>query len=509
MKRSIVLGIDIGTGGCKVCAVDDQGQVMGSAGADHPTLTPRPGWVEQRPEDWIRALRRAAHGLFVDSPVRPNEIAAVALSSAAHIGVLLDGRGAPTRNAVLWSDQRSGVEAEELSAEHGNEISNCTYNHVSTTWTLPHLLWIRRHDPEAWQRTKRIVLSKDYVGFRLTGRVATDPATALSSMLFDARAECWSESLCELAGVTSDQLPDVVPVDSVTGTLTPEAADLLTLPPGIPVVCGTLDSAAETLGAGAAAPGQLLLRLASAGGIHLVLNRPHAHPKLITYPHPVAPFWFSQAGTSTCATSVKWAIRTFARDTGMSFDRWDDLAAAVPVGSEGLLFHPYLAGERCPHWDPSLRASFVGVTLRHTLGHFARAVYEGTAFAIRDSLSVLNRPGASPEALTAVGGGTRSALWLRIVCDCLGLPLNVAPHADSSYGAALLGLVALGIFDSPADALAKIDMTTSQIAPDHDNHRLCSRLFDIYCDIHSKLAPLYCGPDEEQLCTGNTGTRNP
>jgi len=497
MKRSIVLGIDIGTGGCKVCAVDDQGQVMGSAGADYPTLTPRPGWVEQRPQDWIRALRRAAHGLFVDSPVRPNEIAAVALSSAAHIGVLLDGQGSPTRNAVLWSDQRSGVEAEELSAEYGSEIAHCTYNHVSTTWTLPHLVWIRHHDPEAWQRTKRIVLSKDYVAFRLTGRIATDPATALSSMLFDARAECWSESLCELAGVTSDQLPDVVPADSVTGALTPEAADLLTLPPGIPVVCGTLDSAAETFGAGVAVPGRMLLRLASAGGIHLVLDTPSAHPRLITYPHPVAPFWFSQAATSTCATAVKWAIRTLSPDSNVSFEHWDDLAGAIPPGSEGLLFHPYLAGERCPHWDPSLRASFVGVTLRHTLGHFARAVYEGTALSIRDALSVLEEIDARPGALTVVGGGARSALWLQIVCDCLGLPLNVAPCADSSYGAALLGLVGLGLFKRAEDVLTTINVTGHRLTPDPKNQQLYTRLFNAYRDVHNNLAPLYHADEGE------------
>lgn len=508
MKRTIALGIDIGTGGCKVYAVDDRGHTIGRAGADYPMQTPQPGWVEQNPLDWVRALARTTRDLLAGASIRSGEIAGVALSSAAHIAVLLDDAGVPTRNALLWSDQRSRAEAEELAATTGEEITRCTHNHVSTTWTLPHLLWIRRNDPQAWHRTKRVLLSKDYLAFRLTGRMVTDPATALSSLLFDARAQRWSDMLCDVAGISPDQLPELVPPDAVIGNVTPEAARLSGLPRGAPVVCGTLDSAAETYGAGVAAPGQMLLRLASAGGIHLVLDQPRAHSKLITYPHPVSPFWFAQAGTSTCATSVKWAIRTFAQDLGTSFERWDDLAAAAPPGSEGLLFHPYLAGERCPHWDASLRASFVGMTLRHTLGHFARAVYEGTALSIRDALSVLDALDARSEVLTVVGGGTRSALWLRIVCDCLGLPLNVAPHSDSSYGAALLGLVALGIFDRPADALAKISMTTSQMTPTRENHRLYDRLFDTYRDVHVKLAPVHHAVETEQGRLENPGTRD-
>jgi xylulokinase len=261
--------------------------------------------------------------------------------------------------------------------------------------------------------------------------------------------------------------------------------------PGTPVVNGTLDSAAETYGAGVASPGKALLRLASAGGIHLVLDGVRPHPRLITYPHPIEPLWFSQAGTSTCATAVQWAMRTFSFGQPATFEAWDRAAAAIRPGSEGLMFHPYLAGERCPHWDNRLRASFVGAALRHTSAHFARAVYEGTALSIRDAMGVLDELGAAIGDLTVVGGGAESDLWVRIVCDCLGRPLKIAAQTDSSYGAALLGMVGVGLFGSPEDALESGVKTTRQIEPDAANGRLYDELFERYRDIHDRLAPAY------------------
>ena len=488
-----VLGMDLGTGGCKVCAVGQDGRLAGSGAAAYPTYTPEPGWAEQNPDDWMPAISGATAELLDETGIRGEEVAGVALSSASHIAVLLDRQGRPTRNAILWSDQRSREEVEALEAASGDEIFARTSNPVSTTWTLPHLAWIQRHDPEAWGRTERILLSKDFLAYQLAGCLTTDPATALSSLLYDASEERWSESLCELVNLTPDMLGKVHPATAVVGSLTREAATTLGLRADTPVINGTLDNASETFGAGVASPGRALLRLASAGGIHVVFDRVHPHPRLITYPHPVEPLWFSQAGTSTCATSVTWAIQTFTSNGDVSFGDWDKEAAKISAGSEGLFFHPYLSGERCPHWDPSLRASFVGASLRHETGHFARAVYEGTALSIRDAMGVLEEVGHSPTDLTAVGGGTESELWLRIVCDCLGKPLKIAANADSSYGAALLGLVGLGFFKDPQDVLDNLSGSHRVIHPDEGNRAIYDGLFEKYRDIHARLAPVYHG----------------
>ena len=492
----MVLGVDLGTGGCKACAVRRDGRVAGAASADYETLTPQAGWAEQAPDDWLEAVADATGRLLQETSIRGRDVAGLAVSCAAHIAVLTDGHGQPVRNALLWSDQRSQREAEELEEAAGDHIFARTGNRVSTTWTLPHLAWIARNDPDAWRRTERIMLSKDYLVYRLTGSRTTDPATALSALLYDAVHGCWSDSLCELVGITPDALCEVLPATAVVGHLTDEAAGRLGLVSGTPVINGTLDSAAETYGAGVATPGQALLRLATAGGVHLVHDRMRSHSHLITYPHPLAPLWFSQAGTSSCASSVKWAIDAFTRGQGTSFEQWDREAAAVPPGSEGLVYHPYLAGERCPHWDNTLRASFVGASLRHTSAHFARAVYEGTALSIRDALGVLEEVAPAPTVLTTVGGGARSELWLRIVCDCLGSPLRVARHADSSYGAAVLGLVGLGYFENLEEALKNLRGSEAEMEPDAQNHCLYSELFEKYRQIHAQLAPVYqCGRD--------------
>jgi len=488
---AMVLGVDLGTGGCKVCAVGRDGRVGGTCSAAYATSTPKAGWAEQDPEDWLQALADATAALLKQTSIRGEDIAGLALSSAAHIGVLLDKTGRPARNAILWSDQRSRDEVDRFEDAAGNEIFARTGNRISTTWTLPHLAWIARNDKDAWRRTRTILLSKDYAIYRLTGRRATDAATALSSMLYDAVENDWSDPLCALLEITPDILCEILPATAPAGTLTPEAAERLGLTPGTPVINGTLDSAAETYGAGVASPGSALVRLASAGGIHLVHDGMRPHPRLITYPHPIEPRWFSQAGTSTCATSVTWAIRAFTRDRGASFEDWDEEAGNVPPGSEGLMFHPYLAGERCPHWDSRLCASFVGATLRTNSGHFARAVYEGTAFSIRDALRVVEEVAPLPASLTVVGGGTRSKLWLRIVCDCLGRSLDIADYADSSFGAALLGMVGLGWFKNPESALASVGECVEQIDPDDTNHRLYDELFERYRDIHERLAPIY------------------
>lgn len=486
-----VLGIDIGTSGCKACAVDAAGRVTAEAASAYPTRSPRPGWTEQDPADWLDAVAQATRRLTAGHPVLPDTVAGMALSCAAHIGVLLDEKDRPLRPAILWSDQRSADEVRELDEAAGDVIFHQTHQRVSTTWTLPHLAWIQKHEPDVWRATRRLLLSKDYVLWWLAGQRVTDPATALSAQLYDARAGCWSPDLCRLARVDGDMLPRVAAVTDVAGGLGADAADRLGLRPGTPVVVGTLDSAAETFAAGVDRPGRCLIRVASAGGVHLVLPEPRPHPRLITYPHPRRPLWYSQAGTNACASAVRWAMQCLRGDVATSFEQWDALAASAPAGCDGLIFHPYLQGERCPYWDPHLRASFTGATMSHGTAHFARAVYEGTAFSIRDAFSVLEELGIGDDPFVAVGGGTASAVWMQIIADVLGRPIDVAPMVDSSCGAALLGLEGLGLRRcSGMAASEEKDTGPRHLVPRAAEAADCERQFQRYRRIQQALAAL-------------------
>jgi xylulokinase len=438
-----VIGVDLGTSSCKACLVDGSGIPRGCSSREYPTHMPREGWAEQDPRDWLAAAGSAIRAAVEDAGVDPRRVVGLALTSAAHVAVLADATGAPVRRAILWSDQRSADQARRIPPELQELILARTFNAASATWTLPHLLWIRDHEPRAWDRARRFWLSKDYLLNYLTGASCTDPASAVSSMLYDVEAGSWSDELCSMAGIDPVDLPTVRPPDHVAGYLLPAAAAETGLPAGLPVVNGSLDSATETFCAGAVHDGDLVVRLGTAGGIQRVSGHAIPHRKLISYPHLVAPLWYSQAGTSTAGSAVAWALGALGGTSPLSTEEMASIASSVEPGSDGLLFHPYLAGERCPWWDDRLRGSFTGLSLRHGPGHLARAVLEGICFSLLDASSLLGDLGPAP--VRVVGGGTSNPLWVRILCDVLARPVRVLRGASSARGVALFAMSALGV----------------------------------------------------------------
>ncbi|HEX2951843.1 MAG TPA: FGGY family carbohydrate kinase [Armatimonadota bacterium] len=484
-----ILGIDLGTSACKVCLVDDAGTLCHTAQATYQTYCPHTGWMEQEPQDWLHAVTDATRHVCATAHMAPGEIAGIALTSAAHIGVLLDAHGSPVCRSLLWNDQRATAEVDELAASCGELIRHQTFQTVSTTWTLPHLLWIQRHWPAAWARTRQIMLSKDFVLCWLTGQAVTDPATALSSLLYNATADAWSAAICQHIGIDPAWLPPVAPATAVAGGVTQHTAAELGIPAGTPVVVGTLDSATELYAAGVLAPGQCQLRLATAGGLQCVLPQATAQPPLITYPHPVTPRWYCQAGTNSCASAVRWGTHLLGGGHEVTFADWDAWAAAAPVGCNGLFFHPYLSGERAPYWDAHLRASFIGAGMEHGTAHFARAIYEGTAFSLRDAMRAIPNLPHTDDPLCVTGGGSRSAVWLHIIADVLQRTLAVTEHADSSYGAALLGLVGLGQRDLLAASPYAHEEQLIEPIPAHAEQY--TDFFQRYRHIHDALASLY------------------
>jgi xylulokinase len=476
-----------------VCAVDAEGRLAGVASQSYPIRSPKPGWSEQDPREWLPAFESALKAVSEEVPVRLADVGGLAVSSAAHIAVLMDEAHEPVRESILWNDQRSGAEAARLAADSGRLIFQCTRNQASPTWTLPQLLWVKRHEPDVWKRAHFVCLSKDYVIGRLTGRFCTDPATAVSSLLYDVDAERWSDSLCDLLGIGASSLPEVVPVTAIAGNLLPEMAERLGLPTGIPVITGTLDSVSESYCAGAVRPGDSVLRLGTAGGVQTILDGPPVHSRLISYPHVMPRLWLSQAGTNACGASIQWATQALGGASGMSLDDLNRLATSASPGSEGLFFHPYLAGERCPHWDSWLRGSFVGLSLHHGREHLARAVLEGVAYSLKDAFSAFQgrETQAGAGMMTVVGGGVRSAILTRIVCEVFGCPIRVAPKVDSAYGAALLGVVALGWVPELAAAAANPLRNGSELHPDPAASRRYAEAFLAYREIHQGLRDFY------------------
>ena len=499
MERGfLALGMDVGTSSGKVCAVDERGRVLGLESEGYPTRVPQPAWAEQDASLWLPALGRACGRLLERIGAKPAEIRGVAITSAAHIGVLLDAHDRPLRPALLWHDQRSQAEARALAAEAGDEIFKIGNNWPTATWTLSHLKWIRRQDPDAWKRTHHLLLSKDYVAFQMTGRRVSDPAAAVSALLLDVHTGNWSDRLCALADVPASWLPEVLPIAGEIGPLLPEPAAILGLVAGTRVFNGTMDSTAETFSAGVRREGECVIRLASAGGIHGISSPARTHPKLISYPYPVAPFWLSQAGTNTCASAVSWACATLTGDgENPDFAAWSTLAEEAPPGSNGLYFHPYLAGERCPYWDGDLRASFIGLGLNHRRSDLARAVYEGTTYALRDALGVLQERGFELSSVRLLGGGAKSRLWRQLVASVLDSPVQVAPLADSSAGAALLALVGLGAYANAAEAPCVVSSDDAPvILPEPDLRAFYEERFYRYRDIQRLLSQIYHGAAE-------------
>ncbi|NLN18016.1 MAG: xylulokinase [Firmicutes bacterium] len=498
MSGQYLLGIDIGSGACKITLIDLQGRPVYTAAHEYPTYYPQAGWAEQNPPDWYEAVCAAVLQMkekgFVSS-----KIAAVCLSAPTHTAVLMDEHFRVLRPAILWTDQRSAPQAERLEREFGQEIFEVTCNRVDPVWTLPQLLWIKENEPQVWHKVAYILFAKDYVRWRLTGTYVTDSIEAVGSMLFDARTKRWSERLCTLVGLSTERLPKVVEPTEVVGWVTAEAARATGLQEGTPVIAGATDTALEVFGAGAVESGQSTIKLATAGRICVITDRACPHPYLFNYPHVVPGRWYPGTGTKSCASSYRWLRdalygheKAAALESGANvYELIDQEAARVPVGSEGLLFQPYLLGELSPYGDPYLKGAFFGLTMRHTRAHFARAVLEGVGFSLLDSMSVLEEMGMAPQDLRIIGGGARSPLWRQIISDILGQSLTQPLTADSSFGGALLAGVGIGLFEDAAAAAKQCVKTAGRTEPDMENHARYRALFEIYKEAHDNMAATY------------------
>lgn len=497
-KRQYLLGVDLGTGGCKLSLVEPSGAVRGSSFTEYPTYYPRHGWSEQEPEDWYRAFMVTLNDLFGRYGISGADIAALAVDASTHNAVLMGKKGEILRPCIMWTDQRSIEQVRDLEKRRGEEILRITCNKVNPTWTLPQLLWLRENEPSVMDRVERIFFTKDYLRWRLTGTWQTDHIDAQGSMLFDGRKREWSEELIAELKLPVSAFPEIVSPTTIAGGITSQAAKDTGLSTGTPVVVGTADSAAEDYGAGAVHPGQGILKLATAGNVCIMTTEPHPTPKGFNYPHVVDGMWYLLGATNSCASANRWMRDTFGREEmdaaslqGVSAFRLMDVkAATVPVGCGGLFFHPYLLGERSPYFDPYLRASFVGATMGHRKEHFYRAVLEGITYSLLDAREVIAEQGLALQDARLIGGGAKSPLWRRIVADVLDMPIMIPRAGDASYGTALIAGVGVGFFPDARTAAERCVQFEESISPDPENVEKYRSYFKIYKQIHDQLAPL-------------------
>jgi xylulokinase len=433
-----LVGLDVGTTGVKALALSPAGDVLARAEETYELSRPRPGWAEQDPEDWWRAAERALARLGG----RPT---AIGLSGQMHGLVVLDDLDHVLRPAILWNDQRTGAECVEIEERVGlARLIQLTGNRALTGFTAPKLLWLRRHEPTTYARIAHVLLPKDYVRLRLTGEHAIDVADASGTLLFDVAGRRWSGEMLDALEVDPAWLPRTLESPEVSGAT---AA-------AIPVAAGAGDQAAAALGVGVDRPGPVSVVLGTSGVVFAALPAFAAdqQARVHAFCHAVPGGWHAMGVMLSAAESLRWLRDTFA--SGREYEELIAAAEEWPPGAEGLTFLPYLTGERTPHADPQARAAFAGITVRHDLGAFVRAVLEGVAYGLRDSLELLRELGVDPQAGHVSGGGARSEHWLRILASVLGLPIRrTATDEGSAYGAALLSGVAAGVFGDVHEAV--------------------------------------------------------
>jgi xylulokinase len=449
---TVLVGLDVGTTGVKALAVSPDGDVVGHAERAYPLSTPRAGWAEQRPQDWWTASQAALRELGA------HDVAGIGLSGQMHGLVTLDEQLHVLRPAILWNDQRTAAECAAIEERVGLErLIALTGNRALPGFTAPKLLWLRAHEPDTYARIAHMLLPKDYVRLQLTGERATDVADASGTLLFDVAGRRWSDELLELLDLPHEPLPRVHESPEVSGET----------PLGIPVAAGAGDQAAGAVGVGVAGPGPLSVQIGTSGVVFAALPSFQADPqaRVHAFCHAVPGRWHAMGVMLSAAGSLAW-LRDVAAP-GAPFDALVSEAERWEPGTAGLTFLPYLQGERTPHADPGARGAFAGLELRHDRGALVRAVLEGVAYGLRDSLELLRGLGVRPEAGRALGGGARSELWLRIVASVLDVPLErVAVDEGAAYGAALLGGVAAGVFRDVPEAVSRCVRVRDVIEPD-------------------------------------------
>src|SRR5437762_4339133 len=477
------LGIDVGTGGTRAVVIDPDGNVVASATAEHvPFISARTGWAEQDPEDWWQATITVVRKVLSKSS--GDEIKAVGFSGQMHGLVLLDQSDEVLRPAIIWCDQRTDSQCKSLTEMIGaDRLIELTCNPALTGFTLPKMLWVRESEPDLWRRLRTVLLPKDYVRLKLSGDRATDVADASGTLLFDVKARRWSTEMLSATEIDVRLLPRHYESPEVAGVISKAGAEATGLRAGTPIIAGGGDQAAGAVGMGIVRPGTASSTIGTSGVVFAATDQPMLDPKgrVHTFCHAIPGRWHVMGVTQGAGLSLRWFRDQFGAIGADDCDSYDSLtkeASLVSSGSNGLIWTPYLMGERTPHLDPFARAALVGLTANHTRAHVVRAILEGVAFSLRDTFEIFKDMNVPVEEIRLGGGGARSQLWRQIQADIYGHPVKtVEAEEGAAYGAALLAGVGAGAWpsvDAACDAVVRI---ASTVEPDAESVKLLDRQY--------------------------------
>jgi xylulokinase len=484
------LGIDTSTTSSKALLMDEQGDVVAVASHPHTLQTPRPLWSEQDPGEWWQAVAASIRSVLEKSRISAEVIAAVGLTGQMHGLVLLDEAGNVLRPAILWNDQRTQSQCDEIHRRIGREkFIQITGNIALTGFTAPKILWVKENEPDVFARAKHVLLPKDYVRYKLTGEYAMDKADSAGTVLFDLQARDWSDEVLAALAIPRLWMPKTFEGTEFTGYVTEKAASLTGLKAGTPVVAGGGDQAASAVGVGAVEPGVVALTVGTSGVVFATTPSALIEPdgRLHAFCHAVPGMWHFMGVMLSAAGSLQWYRDTLAPN--LSFDDLLYEAMTIPAGSEGLQFLPYLSGERTPHPDPLARGAFVGLTLRHSRAHMTRAVLEGVAFGLKDSFTLIQNAGLGQiTQVRASGGGTKSLLWRQILASVLETELvTVNTTEGGAYGAALLAGVGAGAWTDVASACNACIKITGNTQPDALQVEAYQKAYTLYRELYPAL----------------------
>lgn len=467
-SQKLLLGIDVSTTGAKALLIDEMGRVVSSATTLLTLSTPRPLWSEQDPREWWAGVSQSIRQVFAQTGLTGSAIRSVGLTGQMHGLVLLDEQGDVLRPAILWNDQRTGLQCAEIRSRLGRDrLIQLTGNDALTGFTAPKVLWVQQNEPEIYARARHILLPKDYIRYMLTSEYAMDKADGSGTILFDLKRRTWSPEMLAALGIPSEWLPPTYEGPEITGAVTAQAAAETGLVAGTPVVGGAGDQAAQAVGVGAVQPGIIALTLGTSGVVFAATEAPLIEPqgRLHAFCHALPGHWHFMGVMLSAAGSLQWYRDTLAPE--VDFADLVTEAEKVPPGSEGLLFLPYLTGERTPYPDPLARAAWVGLTVRHERAHLTRAVLEGVAYGIKDSFTLIQQAGLGTISQVRVsGGGAKSPLWQQIMADVLDAELvTVNTTEGAAFGAALLAGVGAGFYTSVPQACEATIHMTGRVQP--------------------------------------------
>ena len=501
MNKKFLLGIDIGTSGCKLTVFDFDGQVVGSTNEAYTTYYPYPGFVEQDADDWWRAVCNGLHDLAEKFGINTGEIAAIGVDGHSWACLPVDKKGVPLRKAMIWLDRRSVKQSQWMKDSIGEEVLiKLSGNPVDPAYIVPKMLWIKEEEPDIYKRADKFLQSNAYIVFKLSGKYSQDYSQGYGFHFFDVAKGTWDKTMAQRLNISLDLMSPILHCHDVVGIVTPKAAEETGLMEGIPIVAGGLDAACCTLGAGVIKPGQTQEQGGQAGGMSIQVDRPLIHPKLILGFHVVPDQWLLQGGSTGGGGTLKWfneQLGTYEQQTGKDreispFEIMSEEAEKVSIGSGGLVFLPYMAGERSPIWNSNARGVYFGLSYDKERAHLIRAMMEGVGYSLMHNLKTAEEVGAYVKELVSVGGAANSKVWTQIKSDITGKTIHV-PSSDNAttLGAAILAGVGVGIYKSFEDAVQRTVHVNRVHTPDESNNSKYNEYYNLYLKLYDRLEDCY------------------